>query len=312
MSKGFSKYIIAAILLLSFLVLAVTAGYRKDIDIPPDLKGEHVELGKLKLRVYQAGTGPDVLFLHGSIGSVEDFEAIMPKLTSHYRVTAFDRIGHGYSSMGNDLAGVAYNSRITKRLIRKLKLNDVIVVGHSYGGTIALKLAIDENPEIKGYVLLAPAAYGPYKARLIERVMALRGVGLGLLYGVRPFVANGLLRDGLNKSVTPNQDTVPENFFTFRLNLWNNTGILHTRVQQTSFINDELKVMAPHYSAIGRPVTILLGKQEAHANNVRDSHRLSKEIPQARLVQLEGTGHYLQYKQPEAVVDAIDHLGKLP
>ncbi len=308
MTKRYLKYALAAVLLLMIADLAITASYKKDTKIPRKLQGEHVQIKEGLLRVSQTGVGPDVLFIHGSLGSLEDLDAVIPKLKTRYTVTTFDRIGHGYSSLAREFAGVNYNAKVVKQLIEKLKLKNVIVVAHSYGGAVALKLAVDDTPEITSYVLLAPVGYAPYPRSTLERILALRGVGLGMLYGLRPFIAPSMLKSGLIAAVSPNQDEMPENFFKFRLRMWNNTGVLHTRVQQTSFMNDELKVIAPHYDSIKRPVAILFGKKDAFPEIIRDSHRLAETIPRAKLVELDSSGHYLQFTQPAAVVKAIDSL----
>jgi pimeloyl-ACP methyl ester carboxylesterase len=289
--------------LIAALVLSVS--YRKDIEIPASLAGRHVTVDGVKLRVYQQGNGPDVLFLHGSIGNLEDFETVMPALAKQFRVTSIDRIGHGYSEMAPDKANIASNTAYTEKLIQVLKLNDVIVVGHSYGGSIALKMALDKTPGTRGYVLIAPAAYPFTSTRLIEHVLATPSIGKGLLVMLRPFIAEPMLKNALLYSLKPNVKDVDPTFMEFRLKLWNNTGILYTRVQQTSDVIAELAQMSTQYQNIQQPVTILLGDSEPHRDIAADCHRLVKAIPDSKLTMVKGSGHYIQYKDPQTVIDAI-------
>lgn len=294
--------------LLVVILITLTFSYRKPITIPVGLNGKHVLVDDVRLRVHQTGQGPDVLLLHGSIGSLEDFETVIPELSKRYRVTSFDRIGHGFSDMANNAANIALNAHYTHRLIKTLQLKDVIVVGHSYGGSIALNLAVDNIPDIKGYVLLAPAAYPMNNTRMLEHVLATDMVGLGLLRVLRPFLAEDMLRKGLLYSLTPNQHEVSADFVNFRLGLWNNTGILYTRTQQTAHVDNELQQMSTQYEHLNKPVVILLGKQEPHSDISSGCIQLSGLLPNAQLQLLDDTGHYIQYKQPAAVINAINRL----
>jgi pimeloyl-ACP methyl ester carboxylesterase len=305
------KFTLALLFLLFIASVLISHLYKKNISIPATLEGQHVDIDGIKLRVLQAGTGPDVLFLHGSIGSLEDFDSVMPELTKDFRVTTFDRIGHGYSDTPTVTANIASNASYTSKLIQQLDLRDVIVVAHSYGGSIALKLAIEQTPQIKGYVLMAPAAYSLASTRPIEHVLATPAIGKGLLFLLRPVIATPMLRDGLLTSLSPNESLFNKSFIDFRINMWNNTGILHTRVQQTSTVTEELDLMSKAYANIKQPVYVLLGKQEPYADIDEGSKRLVKVVPNSKLVLLNNTGHYLQYVQPQAVIDAIRQISNL-
>lgn len=302
------KYLFLTGSLLTSLVLILNFSYTKTTDIPGHVDGQHITVKDLKLRVYQAGTGPDVLFLHGSIGSIEDFETVSP-LLKDYRVTLFDRIGHGYSEMPSVQANIASNADYASALIEMLQLKNVIVVGHSYGGSIALKMAINKTPNVKALVLIAPASKVA-DVRAIEHVFANTYFGKGLLRILSPLIAEDMLRGGLLESLKPNQDLLPEHFIETRLKLWSNPGILYTRTQQTSVVQQEIAEMVPHYSSIKIPTVILVGEKESHEDIYTGSQKLARTTPGAKLRIVKGAGHYLHYKDPVAVSTAISQLNQ--
>ena len=117
-----------------------------------------------------------------------------------------------------------------------------------------------------------------------------------------------MLRDGLLNSLKPNLENVPDNFVETRLSLWNNSGILYTRTQQTAVVTNELRDMQSQYASIKVPTTILLGEQEIHEDIYVGSQELSVAIPGSQLRLITGAGHYLQYKDPEAVSTAIKQV----
>jgi pimeloyl-ACP methyl ester carboxylesterase len=302
-----SKILILVLLFAASLLVLLSYSYRKDLTIPDNLSGKYIEINGTKLRVFQKGAGPNVLFLHGSIGSLEDFETVIP-LLDNYRVTTFDRIGHGFSELPPHPATIASNAQYTSDLINKLQLTNVILVGHSYGGSIALKMAIKRDPNIKALLLLAPATK-PAETRAIEDLLAKPVIGMGLLRILQPFIAEDLLREGLMESLKPNQDRVPDNFIQQRIQLWNDPGILFTRIQQTKAVNQELAEMQTHYPGIQLPTIILLGEQESHEDIYIGSQELVEAMPNANLHLVEGAGHYLQYKDPKTVAQSIAKLG---
>jgi len=254
--------------------------------------------------VHQTGQGPDVLFIHASIGNLEDFEAVLP-LLKNYRVTTFDRIGHGYSSMPPKKANIENNALYTSTLIKKLKLKNVTVVGHSYGGSIALQMALNNDPNIRSLVLLAPAGYSLTPTSDLEHLLATPVIGLGLLRIFQPFIAEQQLREKLTTSLIPNQLLLPDGFINTRITLWNNPGVLFTRTQQTSVVTAELNEMQRHYENIVLPVTIFIGSEEQHNDITIGCHLLNDRLADSELIVIKGAGHYLQYKDPLIISKAI-------
>ncbi|MBI3012075.1 MAG: alpha/beta hydrolase, partial [Elusimicrobia bacterium] len=83
--------------------------------------------------------------MHGCPGSTEDWDPIRSQLSQKYHVTAFDRPGHGFSSVAANSCNLDFNAGVTLEVIETLGLKDVLVVGHSYGAATALRIAI-QNP----------------------------------------------------------------------------------------------------------------------------------------------------------------------
>lgn len=190
----------AVAILLALLVVAVTAiglAHRPNTDIPADRVGEHVLVNGVPIRVFQQGSGRNVLLIHGSPGSIEDWTPVTDALSGSFRVTAFDRPGHGYSGdtgrySHEDNAGVAL------ALIDALALDHVVVVGHSYGGTTGLAMATRSPVTVDAVVVLDSAAYTP--SREVDITLRLVGIpilGMGVATVMGPFVAPERIRAGL-------------------------------------------------------------------------------------------------------------------
>jgi pimeloyl-ACP methyl ester carboxylesterase len=99
-------------------------------------------------------TGSVIVLLHGGFGSIEDFNPITPYLSKDYRLIGIDSRGHGKSTLGSD--GLSYQ-RIQKdveAVIQHLRLNDVILIGHSDGGIAALRLAASNTIKVRKLITI--------------------------------------------------------------------------------------------------------------------------------------------------------------
>jgi len=99
--------------------------------------------GPVRLFVEEAGAGPPILLIHGVGGSTYAWRKVAPRLAAAHRVIAIDLKGFGRSSKPG---GSAYAPRDQARLIAqflaKEDLEHVTLVGHSFGGTVALTLLL--------------------------------------------------------------------------------------------------------------------------------------------------------------------------
>jgi pimeloyl-ACP methyl ester carboxylesterase len=112
----------------------------------------------MKFYYQQAGSGPDVVLLHGVSGNMAIWPLInlMPALAADFRVTAYDLRGHGYS----DTPPTGYTSADMAgdlvKIQRALGVGPMYVLGHSFGGVIALHTAVLYPEAVAGLVLSDP------------------------------------------------------------------------------------------------------------------------------------------------------------
>ena len=105
------------------------------------------------------GRGPSVVLIHGFGGNREAWADISKRLKKEHTVLSVDLPGHGDSSsiappLKEGAADLdAIGSDIAK-LIRKLKIEPVVLVGHSIGGAIAVRVALADPPIARGIILV--------------------------------------------------------------------------------------------------------------------------------------------------------------
>jgi pimeloyl-ACP methyl ester carboxylesterase len=103
----------------------------------------------------QSGSGPDVVLVHAvtSNQAVWLFSGLVDALASDYRVTAYDLRGHGFSERppaGYTSADMAADFRA---LHEALNLGPAVLIGHSYGGVVALHATLAAPDAIAGVIL---------------------------------------------------------------------------------------------------------------------------------------------------------------
>ena len=116
-----------------------------------------------RLRYVVAGddTLPALLFLHGSPGSISYYSRRYSdsSLNGRFRMYAVDRPGYGYSGLGDPEPSIQKQSEMIRPLLDSLNKarHPIIVVGSSYGASIACRLAMDHPELVDGLVLTGPA-----------------------------------------------------------------------------------------------------------------------------------------------------------
>ena len=118
--------------------------------------GQHIEIEGAQIYVEIKGlqSGPPLVFLHGGLGSISDFEHLLPLLQDRFRLIGIDSRGQGRSTMGD--APLTYHrmAQDVGAVLRHLNPGPATLIGHSDGGIIALRLAADHAPEVSRIVTI--------------------------------------------------------------------------------------------------------------------------------------------------------------
>ncbi len=101
---------------------------------------------------------PTLLFIHGSPGSWDAFATYLKDtlLQKEYHMIAVDRLGYGYSGFGHKEESVGIQAEVFKQLLTTSSNGKkTILIGHSYGGPVIARLAMDYPEKVGGLLFLA-------------------------------------------------------------------------------------------------------------------------------------------------------------
>ena len=142
----------------------------------PDQKPEFLSLapGGPKVRYLRAGRGPALVLLHSIRTQLDLFRRVIPKLSDHFTVYAFDYPGFGWSEIipGADYREPAMREHVVN-FIERLDLRDVTLVGESMGATLALTTAAVLGDRVKRVIAFNAYDYlpGVERANLLASII---------------------------------------------------------------------------------------------------------------------------------------------
>ncbi|QDA58774.1 alpha/beta fold hydrolase [Hymenobacter jejuensis] len=114
----------------------------------------------MEVAYVDAGKGPHTLiFIHGLSSYVRAWERTIPELSKSARCIALDLPGYGKSSKGAYPGTMDFYADVVLQLIHQLHLKNVVLVGHSMGGQIALTAALKSPADVRKLVLVSPAGF---------------------------------------------------------------------------------------------------------------------------------------------------------
>ena len=257
------------------------------------------------------GAGQPVVLIHGNPGSYRDWTSLFGPLAAHHKAIAFDRPGHGLSERPkHGDATVEVQARLLHDALKQLDVERPIVVGHSWGGALALVYAINYPNEVAGVVLVAPAVYESHDGTsFLTSIPAMPVIGDAANSMLTPLFGASIVRSELKKAFSP--DPVPKKYLRSALSEWTGPKKVKSYSVDDALLNDCLRKFSPRYSEITVPVSILAGDSDLIVSEKENAARLHQALPQSQLMVLPKTGHQIPFTRSQAVVHEIERVQRL-
>ncbi len=285
-----------------------------EADFPPE--GAFVEVDGRRVHYVQRGAGPDLVLLHGASGNGRDMTfRFMDRLTDRYRVTAFDRPGLGYTDrvspgLANPFAARGETpmeqANLLRAAARALGIERPIVLGHSYGGSVAMAWALGD-PEGTAAVVDLSGATMPWRGPLNWSYEITKGrlPGAVVPWLVAAWVPQRLVNRAVAGTFAPHD--VPDAYaeqLGAALSL--RAASFRANARQVNSLLAAVEAMAPRYPSLTVPLEIVHGDLDTIVGLEVHSRPLAALVPDAHLTVLHGVGHMPHHTHPEAVVAAIE------
>jgi pimeloyl-ACP methyl ester carboxylesterase len=244
-----------------------------------------------------------VVFLHGQPGSAADWQQVTRLLPAHWHLVSVDRPGYG--SNPRPTGGFAANARDVLGQMDARGIQRAVLVGHSYGGGVALTAASLAPHRVEAVVLLA--SVGPGCLNAWDKLMAAPGTGpLSALIAWRltPWIARAWLARLARRSGQP----LPPGEHVY-WQIWAHASRDRGRLWRTFLAEQralvhELGQLMAAVPLVRAPVLLLTDPADRLVP-VGTARHLTKALPDARLQLVEGAGHHLPRRAPDVVANAL-------
>lgn len=265
------------------------------------------------------GAGTPVVLLHGLASTRHTWDLVAPVLGQHLRVIALDQRGHGESDQPEDSYGFDVFVADLRGLLAKLGVQRPVLVGHSWGGNVALEYAAAYPQDLSALVLVD----GGFIDLSLDKLTWKRTWEL-----LAPPEFNGVTKEEVvqwvkdRDWVTSRSDTVEEaTLANFRVD---SRGFVEARLRRENH-KKIVRAMweqrpARLYSKVVCPVLIIAAAREGGSDSeARFLEHKRKAVPQAekglarcQVVWMEDTVHDIPLQRPGDLAEIIERfVGKV-
>ena len=242
-----------------------------------------LEVEGARVRIRDEGEGPPVILIHEFVSSLETWDLVQPVLAKKHRVISLDLKGFGWTDRPEGDYSPWAEAKIVRAIMDRRGIDRAAIVAHSWGSSVALALALGA-PERVTRIALYDAWV--YEAQIPTFFRLARRQGMGeFLFGVYykerpderlslafydPTIVNEKLAEDIERAVE-RPGTVAAALAAVR-------GQTFAEVEK-------------RYRTIKKPTLLLWGREDV-VTTLDFGERLSKELPDARLVVYPRCGHF--------------------
>lgn len=305
-------------LAVAVIALAVWTGLRAsareeaiNTAYPP--QGQMLTVDGRQIHAVVSGSGPDLVMLHGAGGNVRDMAPLAELLADRFRVIRFDRPGMGHTEADPQHRGAWSQGAATPqeqaallaRAAEQLGAKAPLVLGHSFGGAVAMAWGLDQPSS--GLIIVSGATLpwpDEYAIGTRNKLLSGRIGGAVLAPLATAFVPESTVQDAVKSVFYP--DPAPEayaqdtgSFLSIR------RSTLRANARQVAALYAALSEMAPRYPTLSLPVEILHGTADESVGYAIHAAKLQELLPNSTLTDLPGIGHMPHHTAKSAVAAAV-------
>jgi len=232
----------------------------------------NLKINELEINYQMSGQGQAILLLHGWGADLYSFKSVYDTLSIDFCVYAIDLPGFGQSTPPKTVWNTQDYANCIKQFIQQLNIKNPILIGHSFGGRIAIRLAAAQEQMTK-LILVDSAGIKPKRTSSYY-------LKIYLYKFIKKIVTLPLLNSIFNSFVERAKRKLGSTDYQ------NANGIMRDIL--ITVVNEDLTILL---SKITIPTLLIWGEHD-QATPVSDGQLMEKLIPNAGLVVLKNAGHF--------------------
>jgi pimeloyl-ACP methyl ester carboxylesterase len=269
---------------------------------------QHVTIHGHRRAYVKVGSGPALLLLHGLGCTHRTWLPVIDSLARRYTVIAPDLLGHGESDKPRGDYSIGAFANGMRDLLTVLEIDKVTVVGHSFGGGVAMQFAYQFPERTERMVLVGSGGLGPEVSAAVRAITTTgfyQVMGALTLPGVRHVGTAGLRalsRTGLKEF--RDFDEVAEIYQSFR-DPAARAAIRHVVRAVVDWQGQIVSMADRAYLTEAMPMCVVWGADD-RVIPVSHAARAAELAPGARVEVIANAGHFPHKDDPERFVRILD------
>src|SRR5215211_1564695 len=269
--------------------------------------GKFIEVDGVRLHYVERGEGEPLILLHGNGSMIQDFETsgLIDMAAKTFRVIVFDRPGYGHSERPRSTIWTAEaQADLLHEALRQIGVSRAIVLGHSWGASVAVALALKHKAMVKALVL----ASGYYYPTVRADVVALSGPAVPVLgdvirYTISPLLGRLMWPLLMRKMFGP--AAVPQKFEAFPSEMAMRPSHIRASAAESALMIPGAFALREGYGNLKMPVVIIAGQKDRLIDIDDQSAQLHRDVTQSTFHPVAGAGHMVHQTATKRVMDAI-------
>jgi pimeloyl-ACP methyl ester carboxylesterase len=272
--------------------------------------GRFLQIDGVRLHYVERGAGTPLVLLHGNGSMIQDFDSsgLIDLAAKNYRVIAFDRPGFGHSERPRDIVWTpTAQAELIKRALDRLGVSEAVVLGHSWGASVAVALALQHPAMVRGMVLASGYYYPTLRADVITgSAPAIPLLGDILRYTISPLISRMMWPLLMAKLFGPR--SVPAKFAGFPKEMAVRPSQIRASAAEAALMIPDAFRFRSAYADLKMPIVIVAGDQDRLIDIEAQSRRLHRHISQSTFRPVSGSGHMVHQTATGAVMASIDEV----
>ncbi|MGJ9459904.1 alpha/beta fold hydrolase [Oceanobacillus sp. CF4.6] len=241
---------------------------------------------------------PPILLIHGFVSSIYTFNRLIPLLEKHFSIIALDLPGFGKSEKSTSFVYKHENyAKLVAKCIDYFSLENVCIIGHSMGGQVALHTARIIPEKINKLVLLSSSGY-------------LRSTNRWMVYCSYLPLFNQMVKQRIKRSNV--RASLQNVFYNPSLITDEHIREFETPLKDKNFYKSLIRLLrqregdlrSDQLREIQTPALLIWG-QEDKVVPLGVGKRLVGDLPNARLITYEETGHFVTEERSKEIYEEI-------
>lgn len=249
-----------------------------------------IEVAGRNIRLLQGGSGPAAVFLHHSTGN-PGWMPIFEQLATKFSLTVPDLPGYGQSDRPEWAREPRDIAILANRILDRLGLEDVTLIGAGLGGFIAAEMAVMNQSRLKGLVLIGAAGLQPAEGEIADQ----------MLIDFHEYVKAGFRNDEAFEHIFGHE--AEESIKS----LWDFSREMTARITWKPYMFS--RRLAPVLGEVEVPALVIWGGDD-RVVPVSCARQYAQGLKNAKLEIIAGAGHLVELEEPEKVANLIAaHVG---